>query len=465
MKRHARGVLIAMAAVAADPGATVTPSDRAGTMMPPHATFFPFETREKAIAGHRTKSDRFLLLNGAWAVRWTTASARPHGFERPGFDVSGWPVTTVPGNGHGEADAPCPEPVAIGSYRREAMVPAAWVGQDVVLHVGAAKSPYRLWVNGVPAGRGEDGGMPAEFDVTRLVRPGRNVVAVQVRHHTNGDDADTPARCAAWGVTREVYMMAVPRLRIRDVFVHAGLDPARAVGMFAIDVAIAPGGAATTRFALFDADRQVLARSAAMPSAPVARSVTLRARLPAVRPWTAETPDLYFLLVELFDARGGMIQSSYARIGFRDVASRNGRVTVNRLPVVLRLAHPAIRPSMPDKAAMERDVQSMKRDGANALRTSDYGNDPYLYDLADRYGLYVIDDAKIAVRRFPRAASLDRERVRAMVERDKNHPSVLFWAAGRGMADHAGVTQAMMAARARDPDRPILDFRMEASLR
>ena len=464
--------------------------------MPAHATGFPFETRAKALAGHRTQSARFLSLNGDWQFSFSPdADQLPTGFEQPGFDASQWKSIKVPADWQTQGydqprynnityPFPANRPLIphatnpVGSYRRTIELPAGWRGQQVVLHIGAAGSAYKVWVNGQQVGYAEDSKLPSEFDVTRLVQPGANTVAIQVFRWSDGSYLEDQDFWRVSGIEREVYLMAAPPTRIRDVFVHAGLDEAYRDGRLSIDLKLAPGAAVSARYVLIDGDRIVSQGRTAIAATPGERTATLAATLPNVRTWTAETPNLYTLLVELYDAKGGLIQSTPQKIGFRTVEMKNGLVSVNGKPITVRGVnrheHDPETFHVVSRESMERDIQLMKRNNINALRTSHYPNDPYLYELADRYGLYVMDEANIESHaymemgnNFPgqrsvyqigfdpawKAAHVDR--VLNMVERDKNHPSIIFWSLGNEAGIGPNFAAAGTAAKERDPARLI----------
>lgn len=464
--------------------------------LPARATGFPFESRERAIAGHRTHSSRFLLLSGEWKFALSpSADALPAGFEQPGYDVSGWKSIKVPADWQAEGfdqprynnityPFPANRPLIphatnpVGSYRRDVEVPAKWSGEDVILHIGAAGSAYSVWVNGRKVGYSEDSKLPSEFDVTGFVHPGRNTVAIQVFRWSDGSYLEDQDFWRVSGIEREVFLMAAPKTRIRDFFVHAGLDESFATGTLAVDLAVTPGAATSARYVLMDGDRTVLEGRQAVSAGQAERNVTLTGRLPGVKPWTAETPHLYFLLVELYDAKGRILQSTYARVGFRDVAIRDGLVTVNGKPITIRGVnrheHDPETFHVVSLESMERDIQLMKRNNINAIRTSHYPNDPRLYELADRYGLYVMDEANLESHAYMDYANKHPERraefqlgfdpawkdahvSRAvnMVERDKNHPSVIFWSLGNEAGIGPNFAAAAAAVKARDPDRLI----------
>jgi beta-galactosidase len=462
---------------------------------PARATGFPFESRDKALAGHRTRSSRFLLLNGQWKFAFSPdADKLPTGFEQPGYDVSRWKEIKVPAMWQAEGydqpkynnityPFPANRPLIphgvnpVGSYRRDVEVPANWSGSDVILHIGAAGSAYYVWVNGQKVGYSEDSKLPSEFDVTRFVGPGRNMIAIQVYRWSDGSYLEDQDFWRVSGIEREVFLMAAPRTRVRDFFVHAGLDKDYRDGRLAVDLAVTPSAAAVTaRAVLLDGERKVLELSKPVAPGGSERTVTLAGEVPGVKQWTAETPNLYMLLVELYDEHGQIIQSTYSRIGFRTVEIRDGLVKVNGKPITIRGVnrheHDPETFHVISLESMERDIQLMKRANINALRTSHYPNDPRLYELADRYGLYVMDEANIESHGYmdwankrphlrgqyqlgfdPAWEQAHVSRVTNMVERDKNHPSIIFWSLGNEAGIGPSFNKAATAVKARDPGR------------
>jgi len=462
--------------------------------MPARATGFPFETRAKALAADAASSDRYVTLDGEWKFALSPDADRlPAGFEQPGFDDAGWKSIRVPADWQAQGfdqarynnityPFPANRPLIphaanpVGSYRREVMVPAGWTGQDVILHIGAAGSAYHVWVNGQKVGYSEDSKLPSEFDVTRHLRPGRNTVAIQIFRWSDGSYLEDQDFWRVSGIERSVYLAAAPRTRIRDTFVHAGLDGGYRDGELNLSLSLTGSERGTARFVLLDGDRQVAAGSNAAAAASGDRTVALSATIPAVRPWTAETPNLYTLVTEWLDPSGKVVQSEARRIGFRTVAIKDGLVSVNGKPITIRGVnrheHDPETFHVVSRASMERDVQLMKLNNVNAIRTSHYPNDPYLYELADRYGLYVMDEANIESHAYMDYANKNpRERakyqlgfdpawrdahvsrVTNMVERDKNHPSIIFWSLGNEAGIGPNFEAAAAAAKARDPGR------------
>ncbi len=462
--------------------------------MPAAATGFPFETRAIAIANDPAASARYLSLDGQWKFAFSPGAEQvPTGFERPDYDVSGWKSIKVPADWQAEGydqarynnityPFPASRPLIphatnpVGSYRRDVDLPAGWSGQDVILHIGAAGSAYYVWVNGGRVGYSEDSKLPSEFDVTRFVKPGRNTVAIQVIRWSDGSYLEDQDFWRVSGIERSVYLVAAPATRVRDTFVHAGLDDDFRDGRLSVDLVVTPGAATTARLVLLDGDRAIVERSAPVAAGKGDRTVTLAGTVPGVRAWTAETPDLYTLVTELVDAKGRVLQSTARSIGFRTVAIRNGLVSVNGKPITIRGVnrheHDPETFHVVSRASMERDVQLMKRNNINAIRTSHYPNDPYLYELADRYGLYVMDEANIESHAYmdyankhpderaklqigfdPAWRDAHVSRVVNMLERDKNHPSVIFWSLGNEAGIGPNFEAAAAAAKRRDPGR------------
>ncbi len=462
--------------------------------MPATSTGFPFENRELAIAGDMGASKRYLSLDGTWKFHLSFADHLPQGFETPTFDTSNWKDIPVPADWQAHdfdqprynnitypfpADRPliphATDPV--GSYRREVQVPADWQGQNLVLHIGAAGSAYYVWVNGEKVGFSKDSKLPSEFDLTRFLKPGAsNTIAIQVFRWSDGSYLEDQDFWRVSGIERSVYLFARPQTRIDDVFVHAGLDESYRNGKLSADFAISPGTAATARMVLLDAGKPVLTRQTALKASGTSRALTLSADVPGVRAWSAETPNLYTLVTELLDAKGQVLQSTSRDVGFRKVEILNGLVSVNGKPITIRGVnrheHDPETFHVISHASMERDIRLMKRNNINAIRTSHYPNDPYLYTLADRYGLYVMDEANIESHAYMDYANKHPEerakyqvgfdpawreahvsRVSNMIERDKNHPSVIFWSLGNEAGIGPNFEAAAKAAKARDPDR------------
>lgn len=461
--------------------------------LPARATAFPYESADLALKGTMAASTRYQSLDGLWKFAFSPSSDdTPQGFYRSDFDVSGWKEIKVPADWQAQGyDQPLYNNITypfaanrpliphatnpVGSYRRDFMLPGDWRASDVVLHIGAAGSAYDVWVNGQKVGYSEDSKLPSEFAISRYLRPGRNSVSIQIHRWSDGSYLEDQDFWRVSGIERSVYLIANPRARIEDFFVKAGLSGGYRDGT--LDIALTPNAAAqgmTIRASVKDGDTTVLTRSAPVTGG----KATIAATLPAVRPWSAETPNLYTLLIELVDAKGQVVQASAQRIGFRTVAIANGLVTVNGKPITLRGVnrheHDPETFHVISEASMRRDLELMKLANINALRTSHYPNDERLYALADEIGLYVMDEANIESHGYlstankhpgqgekyllgydPAWEAAHVSRVTNMVARDKNHPSIIFWSLGNETGIGPNFEKAAAAARAMDPTRLI----------
>lgn len=438
---------------------------------PARATFFAYESVGAALAGDMARSTNYLSLDGLWRFAYSkTPETRPADFYRDAYDVSAWKTIKVPAmiqaEGYGQPlfnniDYPFGmnqpfiphEMNEVGSYRREFTMPVVWTGKDVFLHIGAAGAAYYVWVNGQRVGYSEDSKLPAEFNVTPHLRRGANNVSIEVYRWADGSYLEDQDFWRVNGIERSVYLYATPRTRLRDFEVKAGLDEIFRNGTFALaaDIAGAPQ-AVRLKATLRDGARTVLTRE----TVGEARQLLLAGDIPNVKAWSAETPNLYTLLVELYGADGRLLQATTRRIGFRTVAVVDGEVRVNGKRVIIRGVnrheHDPYTFHVMSEDLMRKDMAMMKQANINAIRTSHYPNDPRWYEMADEYGFYVMDEADIESHEYMqragreiekfhlgfkpewRAAHMDR--VQRMVERDKNHPSIIFWSlgneAGRG---------------------------------
>jgi beta-galactosidase len=467
--------------------------------LPASATMFPYESRDLALSGRWQASTRHLTLDGLWRFHFSpNVAGRAQGFEQPGFDVSGWAEIPVPSmwQAHGYDQArynnatypfPAKRPLiphdrnTVGSYRRDVSLPPQWQGQRVILHIGAAGAAYEVWVNGKPVGYAEDSKLPSEFDVTAHLQSGRNTVAIQVYRWADGSYLEDQDFWRVSGIERSVRLYAVPMVRLEDLFVRAGLDAQYRDGRLAADLLLGAGDAPLrVRMSLLDGARSLLVREATVAPSADKRRLALQADVPGVEPWSAETPRLYTALFEVFDAAGQLLQATPQRVGFRSVEMRNGQVSVNGKPIMIRGVnrheHDPQTFHVISEASMRRDIELMKRSNINAVRTSHYPNDPLWYALADEYGLYVMDEANIESHAYMGMASRQPalreqlllghdpaweqahiDRVMNMVERDKNHPSIIFWSLGNETDIGPTFEKAAARVRQRDPSR-LLSF-------
>lgn len=510
MKRLMASVTLLLAACAVNTGEGQVTSAGKSSATPPwedpevneinrlamRTSFFGFASAAEADSGSPEQSARYLSLNGDWAFQWSPyPSARPQGFEDPDYDVSGWGSIAVPGNwelqGHGQPDYvnieyvfPANAPFIpadnnpVGSYRRDVTVPPDWSGEQVVLHLGAVNSAYFVWVNGALAGYSEDAKLPAEFDVTELLHAGNNTVAIEVYRYSDGSYLEDQDMWTLSGIERDVYLFARPQAHIEDLVVDAGLARDNTTGLLALEIdlsqAAARGGAIDLR--LLDGTREVLSERLRNDG----EGLTLAREIPGIAPWSAETPKLYTLQITHRDQQGREREVIHRAIGFRRVEIEDGQLKVNGRAVTIRGVnrheHDPATGRVVSRKRMEEDVRLMKAFNVNAVRTSHYPNHPYLYELADRYGLYVMDEANIESHEYmqmgdqaraPKTAAdfqlgfrpewelAHRQRIERMVQRDRNHPSIIMWSLGNEAGRGPAFEKAAELVRALDPSRPV----------
>ena len=462
---------------------------------PMKATFFNFERRDLALKGDKSASKRFLSLDGTWDFKFSKGvDNRPRDFYKTGANLNGWDKIQVPGMIQAQGDGkfglpefwnikypfPANEPfiphdmIEVGSYKRSFDVSADWAGQDVFLHIGAAGAAYYIWVNGEKVGYSEDSKLPSEFNVTKFLKPGHNEIALEIYRYADGSYLEDQDFWRLSGIERSVYLYAEPKTRLRDFTVRASLDKTYTDGVFALEAELAgQKGAATVTATVYDGETQVLKSSA---KANVGKPAQLSGTLKGVKAWTAETPNLYRLVIEVTDNKGNLISATARKIGFRTVEIRNGEVQVNGKRILIkgvnRHEHDPKTYRVMSPELMRKDVELMKQANVNALRTSHYPNDPYLYDLADEYGLYIMDEANIESHEYmtlgrdtgdvsvqlgykPHWAAAHLDRVSRMVERDKNHPSIIFWSLGNETGVGPNFEAAAKWVRQNDPTRLI----------
>ena len=464
--------------------------------LPARAYFFPYPDAASALTGERGATPWFQLLNGNWQFHCApTPAEAPAEFFAPEFDVSGWKQLPVPGNwqmhGYGRphyTNVQFPFPVdppyvptenPTGCYRREFIVPAEWQGSRVVLRFEGVDSAFHVWVNGTEVGFSKGSRIPAEFDVTALVRPGQNMVAVRVIQWSDATYCEDQDMWWLSGIFRDVYLLAMPQLHVADVCTRTTLDAAYCDGTLAVRVALAnlarkAAGACSVAAELLDAGRAVVARRSAKVA--VAgngkAAVDLSLAVTAPRKWSAEDPYLYTLLVTLKDSKGDVVEVVPVSVGFRQVEIRDAVFRVNGVAIKLKGVnrhehHPDLGRAVPLET-MVQDILLMKRHNINTVRTSHYPDDPRWYDLCDRYGIYLIDECDLETHGFchckewkgnptndPVWEDACVDRMVRMVERDKNHPAVILWSLGNEA--NFGCNHKAMAAKARelDPTRPI----------
>ena len=333
-----------------------------------------------------------------------------------------------------------------GIYRTQFRVPRVWKGRRVVVHFGGVESCFYLYCNGAFVGLSKDSRLPAEFDLTPHLVSGANQLAVVCLQYSDASYIEDQDHWWMAGIFRDVFLYTTEAVFLQDIAVTAGLDESGRRGELAVAVqlgtAAEPTGPYEVRVDLFDGARRLWERPRRAAVSPSYRrdyyAARVEATVPRVKAWSTELPHLYTAVVSLHDETGRLVQASAVRTGFRTTAVVDGQFLLNGQPVYIKGAchhdHDPDCGKAVRREMMERDVRLMKQFNLNALRTSHYPSDPYLYDLCDEYGILVIDEANLenhsnyrTLCHDPRWAQAYFERITRMVQRDRNHPSIFAW--------------------------------------
>ncbi len=462
----------------------------------PHATFIPYPDIKTAKKRRFQDSPFYHSLNGMWKFKWVkNPSLVPKGFYKDDFDISAWKRFPVPANwefnGYGVpiyvnqryewTEHPNPPHVPhdynpVGLYKRYFSLPEKWKDREIFIHFGAVKSAFYIWINGQYVGYSQGSKTPAEWDITKYVRPGENSVALQVFRWSDGSYLECQDFWRVSGIERDVYLFSAPKVRFRDFFVRTNLDDHYRDAQLKVEVDLVqhlpqrPQKPFIVQWQLFDWKwKAVESQSAKVTFKGKKAQVVLEKTVRNPLKWSAEQPHLYRLLLLLKDAKGRVLEVTKTQVGFREIRIRNGQLLVNGVPVYIkgvnRHEHNERTGHVISYASMIKDISLMKKFNINAVRTSHYPNDPRWYDLCDRYGLYVVDEANIeshgmgygkrSLAKNPQWMAAHLDRVRRMVERDKNHPSVIIWSLGNEAGDGINFEECSKWLHQRDPSRPV----------
>ncbi len=470
----------------------------------PHASMMIYPSAALAMEGDRLNSPWFRTLNGEWKFHCADQPAsRPAGFFRQDFDDTQWSTIPVPSNYQLQGcDIPIYTNVAypfpmdtsgppvvpternsVGSYRTYFLIPAEWSGRQMFLHFDGVDSAFYLWINGERVGYNEDSRTDAEFNITNYAKSGQNLMAVEVYRYSDGSFLEDQDMFRMSGIYRDVYLWSTANQHIRDFEVQTDLDPHYRDAVLKIKASIINYSdqliPSELSVSLLDATGRMVfsPRTEKLKLGTGESEVSISIPVTNPKKWSAETPYLYRLLLALNGNTGTPIEVIPASIGFRQVEIRGGRILVNGQKILLkgvnRHEHSPDTGHYLNRELMIRDIELMKQFNVNAVRTSHYPNAPEWYELCDRYGLYVMDEGNIECHAYGLHAnnrlSNDRDwgplyldRFQRMVERDKNHPSIILWSLGNECGDGPNITEVFQWSKQRDPSRP---FHYEGSSR
>ncbi|WP_281227874.1 glycoside hydrolase family 2 TIM barrel-domain containing protein [Flavobacterium aquiphilum] len=464
------------------------------------ATAYSYATVADALEGNRNKS-RIKVLNGEWDFKFAkNLKEAPQDFYKS--EVQGWNKIEVPSNwelkGYGMAIyksavysfRPVNPPFVpeddnpIGSYQRKFTVPENWDGMTVTLHFGGVSSAFQVWVNGQFLGYGQDSCNSSEFNITPYLKKGENIVSVRVFRYSDGSYLEDQDHWRLSGIQREVFIMAEPKLRIADFFVQTKLDKKYEDAVFQLRPRLDNFTGDTIKKQTFEVqlydtqNKPVFEKPLVRKASEIISEVS--PRLDKVRfgffqetiknplKWSAEKPNLYTLVMTLKNEDGTTTEVKSCKVGFRSIefSKENSKMLINGKETyvygVNHHGHHPVRGEAVNHQDLEEDVKLMKKFNFNFVRTSHFPDDPYFYELCDKYGLMVMDEANLETHGLGGFLSNDpqwthayMERMTRMVERDKNHPSIVMWSLGNESGK--GPNHAAMAGWTHDYDitRPV----------
>ena len=461
MKRQLLTCCLAMCSLAtmAQHDEWKNPEINAVNRAPMHTNYFAYSSSEEAAKADKENSSNFMTLNGIWKFNWVkNADARPTDFYRTDYNDKGWGQMKVPGvwemNGYGDPiyvnvgyawrnqykNNPPYVPIEnnhVGSYRKEIIIPAEWSGKEIFAHFGSVTSNMYLWVNGKYVGYSEDSKLEAEFNLTKYLKPGKNLIAFQVFRWCDGTYLEDQDFFRYSGVGRNCYLYSRNKKYIQDIRVTPDLDSNYTNGT--LNVALNLNGSGTVELNLTDPAGKSVAT--AQVNGNGQKSVVMDVSNP--EKWTAETPILYTLTATLKNG-SNTLEVIPVKVGFRKIELKGGQILVNGQPVLFKGAD---RHEMdPDggyvvsRERMLQDILRMKQLNINAVRTCHYPDDNLWYDLCDQYGIYVVAEANIeshgmgygkeTLAKNPSYKKAHMERNQRNVQRGYNHPSIIFWSLG-----------------------------------
>lgn len=458
-------------------------------MIEPHAIFYVFESKEDALKKEWKYSNNYHSLNGIWKFNWSVApSKRPKSFYKIGYDVSKWDEIKVPSNielqGYSApiyTDVPYafePNPPfvpvdhnPVGSYKRKFNLPIDWKKEKVYIHFGAVNSAMYLWVNGQKVGYGEGSKTPMEFDITDYVKEGDNDLAVELYRFSDGSYLEDQDMWKMSGIERDVYLYKRPENHIKDFFVHALLVNNYTDGKLSVDIDLNRINTEklTVELELLEDDKVIAFTKKTSKGNDTEFSLVLSKNINNVRKWTAETPHLYDIRITLKNAKNEVVEATVRSIGFRTSEIKNRQLLINGEAVTIRGVnrheHSAENGNILTEEEMIRDIQLMQQFNINAVRASHYPNMAKWYELCDQYGMYVVDEANIESHGMgygDRSLAKDTtwlaahlNRTKRMLERTKNHPSIIIWSLGNEAGDGINFEKTSDWIKTRDTSRPV----------
>jgi beta-galactosidase len=502
----------------------------------PHASLISFPDEKSALEAVKANSPNYRSLDGLWKFNWVkTPDQRPYWFFKDDYDTRDWKDIEVPSNwqmkGYDvpvyanitypfwtyedvfnspvplksvasprpeikDAKAPGSPPSTyvykkappfiphdwnpVGSYKKTFTIPSDWKDKEVFLQFGAVSSAFYVWVNEKLVGYSEDSKTPAEFNITKYLRDGKNSLAVEVYRWSDGSYLEDQDFWRLSGIQRTVFLHARPKTFIKDFFAVGDLDKNYNDGLLKVDVSLKKAIENTRDFAidvsLYDGTQKLFTESKDVRLSDDKSLVSFNKSIKGVKKWSAEKPNLYSLVISLKSKNGNIDESISTKLGFRKVEIINSQLLVNgvaiRLKGVNMHEHNEITGHVIDEATVLKDIRVMKSNNINAMRTCHYPQQEFWYEMCDKYGLYLVDEADIESHGMgydkdvtladkPEWAAAHLDRMLRLVERDKNHPSVIIWSMGNEAGDGHNFLNGYKWIKGRDLTRPVQYERAE----
>ena len=479
----------------------------------PHATMMPFADVDAALTKKRNASIYYKSLNGVWKFNWVRKPAdRPVDFYKLDYNVNEWDDISVPSNwerqGYGvpiycnhqyefaSYKAPVSKEIKftdkvypanpgqvpndynpVGSYRRTFTVPQNWDGREVFVQFGAVKSAFYLWINGEKVGYSQGSKTEAEWDISKYLKAGENTLAVEVYRWSDGSYLECQDFWRISGIERDVFIYSTPKVRIRDFFVVGDLDDTYTNGKLKLDVDLKNkikglrSGNYKVSYQLYDHLNKVVAEESVKAAINKKKDLKLSFAKEIQNPlkWTAETPNLYTLVLQLEDSEGNNKEIVSTKVGFRKVEIIDGMFHINGVQVLIkgvnRHEHNQFTGHVINEEDMLTEIKLMKQFNINAVRNSHYPTDEYFYELCNKHGIYVTDEANIeshgmyygkySLAKNPEWKEAHLDRNKRMVERSKNHPCIIVWSMGNEAGDGDNFTNVFNWIKERDSSRPV----------
>ncbi|MFX1426730.1 MAG: glycoside hydrolase family 2 TIM barrel-domain containing protein, partial [Promethearchaeota archaeon] len=465
---------------------------------PPHNTLIPFQDIDSALTRELESSPFYKSLNGNWKFNWVKKpSERQINFYKTDYNDDDWDVIPVPSNwqlhGYGipiYTDSKYPYSIKrknipsidheynpVGSYRMEFTIPTEWREREIFIHFDGVKSAFYLWINGKKVGYSQGSMTPVEFNITKCMQKERNILAVEVYRWSDGSYLEDQDMWRFSGIFRDAFLFSTPKIHIRDFYVFCDFDESYIDASLKIRAKIQ--NYSTVRFDNYNLELLLFNdKNNLIGAKPLIREtfnlennkeiiIEMETTVENPKKWSAETPYLYKVLFVLKGPNNEILEVEQCKYGFRKIEIKNSQIYINGTSILFkgvnRHEHDPDHGRAIPYSRMIQDIEILKQNNINAVRTSHYPNQPKWYDLCDKYGIYVMDEANIEShglrRKLPKSdnkwTNAVVDRVVSMVERDKNHPCIFMWSLGNEAGYGKNFHRMKQAALTIDKTRPI----------